>query len=527
MSDAKATARTWVQSRMGDLSDWCATIFDYGETAWREYRSAAFYVDILTKHGFAVEVGSGGMPTAFSATWENGKGPIIGGYAEYDGVPGNCQAADTVKRPRDGLSPYAGGHTDPHSALGMAGLGAFLATKAAMERHNIKGRLKFLGEPAEKARGSKPIHAARGYYDDLDAALAFHPFFSMPYSNTVRWDTQCGAGYGAIYTFTCDEPETWMASAGASVVPGYHAGTRAPGANDAVVQMYLSGKSLKEHVLSSGMSWSMNEAILTMGQATADNLPSGLAQIMYLARVPTVEMGEHAFRALDHFAESAARLTHCAWRRDWVTKSRPGLSNHALARAMWANLETVGAPKWGGEAIRLAQEIQRNLGFEAMEKPYLPMIEELLHPQEAERQVRAFLPPHQTTFTSDDYTEYTWHAPTIRLHVGRPLLKAPRPGYAYPSWVINALGGLQPCIAPTIEVAAQTMAMTALDLLTESAMLAAAKAEFRERTGGGIGGSKWMAPLCDYEPPIHFRWPEYVETPRGRREWVIPASPHD
>ena len=42
--------------------------------------------------------------------------------------------------------------------------------------------------------------------------------------------------------------------------------------NDAVVQMYVSGKSLKEHVLSSGMSWSMNEAILTMGQATADNL---------------------------------------------------------------------------------------------------------------------------------------------------------------------------------------------------------------------------------------------------------------
>ena len=31
----------------------------------------------------------------------------------------------------------------------------------------------------------------------------------------------------------------------------------------------------------------------------------------------------------------------------------------------------------------------------------------------------------------------------------------------------------------------------------------------------------WIAPLCDYEPPIHFRWPEYVTTPRGR-EWWIP-----
>ena len=53
-------------------------------------------------------------------------------------------------------------------------------------------------------------------------------------------------------------------------------------------------------------------------------------------------------------------------------------------------------------------------------------------------------------------------------------------------------------------------------------MLAEAKAEFNARTGGGIGGTNWMAPLCDYDPPLDFRWPEYVETPRGR-SWVIPA----
>ena len=47
--------------------------------------------------------------------------------------------------------------------------------------------------------------------------------------------------------------------------------------------------------------------------------------------------------------------------------------------------------------------------------------------------------------------------------------------------------------------------------------------EFVARTGGGIGGANWLAPLCDYEPPIHFRWPEYVTTPRGR-DWWIPSS---
>jgi aminobenzoyl-glutamate utilization protein B len=90
---------------------------------------------------------------------------------------------------------------------------------------------------------------------------------------------------------------------------------------------------------------------------------------------------------------------------------------------------------------------------------------------------------------------------------------------------MNALGGLAPCIDPMIETAAKTLALTIVDLLSQPALLAAARAEFVERTGGGIGGTRWLAPLCDYEPPIHFRWPEYVTTPRGRREWVIPTWP--
>jgi aminobenzoyl-glutamate utilization protein B len=36
--------------------------------------------------------------------------------------------------------------------------------------------------------------------------------------------------------------------------------------------------------------------------------------------------------------------------------------------------------------------------------------------------------------------------------------------------------------------------------------------------------SRIEPPLCDCEPPIHFRWPEYVTTERGE-EWWIPAMP--
>ncbi|HEX6117915.1 MAG TPA: amidohydrolase, partial [Dongiaceae bacterium] len=139
MDQYKDVAFRWVDAHLGDLSEWNQVIWHYGETALREYKSAAWYVDRLKQEGFTVEAGTGGMPTAFRATWSNGSGPRIAAYAEYDAVPGNCQAAATRKMPRAGLSPHAGGHTDPHSALGISALGGALAAKAAMAELGLKG----------------------------------------------------------------------------------------------------------------------------------------------------------------------------------------------------------------------------------------------------------------------------------------------------------------------------------------------------------------------------------------------------
>jgi aminobenzoyl-glutamate utilization protein B len=100
---AVATAFDFVDTRRSDWSQWNAHIWNLAETAWREYRSAEWYVARLKAEGFSVETGSGGMPTAFCATWSNGKGPTLMAYAEYDAVPGNCQIADTYRAPRQGL----------------------------------------------------------------------------------------------------------------------------------------------------------------------------------------------------------------------------------------------------------------------------------------------------------------------------------------------------------------------------------------------------------------------------------------
>ena len=492
----------WIDAHRADLSDWCSTIFNYGETAWREYQSAAWYVERLRAEGFDVEEGSGGMPTAFCAHWTNGPGPTILMYAEYDGIPGQCQAASTIEEPRTGLTKRAGGHTDPHSALGIGALGGLLATKAAMQHHGIPGTLRFMGEPAEKVRGSKPIHAAAGYYDGLDAALSFHPYYMDPLCNTVRWDTHCGAAFSMVYRFLCDAPQHW--SGGSGPIPQAHSDVRAPGAQDALVQMYQSARLTRDAMLPHRGGWSVSEAILTAGQATADNLPEARADLQYMIRTASVAEAETVTARLDALAEAAALATGCTWQKIWVSKSRPGLANHAIAQVTWEALQTAGAPKWNDAAHALMTKVAANAGTAT----YHPntALEHLVDPREAEAALRRDLPPSQTNSTSDDYTEMTWHAPTSRLYIARPTLQ----GGPYPPWVMNALGGLPPCIDPTVITAARTLSETALRLLQDHEARGKASDEFHRRTS-----ETSIPPLCDYAPPIDLDWPEYATTPRG------------
>jgi aminobenzoyl-glutamate utilization protein B len=521
ISPAKQTALDWVTEHEARLSRFCDEIWRCAEPAWREYRSAAAYRGLLRAEGFHVEEGSGGMPTAFCATFGEGR-PVLGAYAEYDAVPENSQQPVPRRAPREGLHPSAAGHTDPHSALGVAGLTGILAAKAAMERHGLRGTLRFFGEPAEKVCGSKPAHAVKGYYDGADAYIAYHP---NPY-NTVVWDTHCGAYWSAQYAFECESPETWIDQ---SLLPyrHSHATARCPGALDAACLMYTTGKYVKEAMFPHTGTWTLNEFMMVGGQCTSDNLPPRFAAIQYAWRSPSLGIQEQIARVLEANAAHAAAVTHCRHHVRWITKTRVGLPNRALSDLVYRNLELVGPPRWGEEARSFGRAIQRELGIAPMDDPFIESCSRLIRPADYETRLREALPAWQTSFTSDDYVEYTWHAPTARLFTGRPRLRAPRPGYEYPAWTSNAIGGVPACMDPMTFTAGRTIAASLVDLLTQPDELAKARAEFEERTGGGVGGSKWVAPLLpgDFVPPVDLRWPEYVTTPRGD-EWWIPTPAH-
>lgn len=529
--DVKEAAFEYIERNRGWLSEFHLEIWNYAEPAFREYKSSRAYVRLLRRESFDVEEGTGDMPTAFMATWGEGR-PLLGTYAEYDAVPGHNQSAVPYRAPRKGLHPYAAGHTDPHSALGVAALFGVLATKYAMDLFNLEGSLRLFGEPAEKVCGSKPVHAAKGYYDGADAYISYHP----GYANYVRGEIQGGSYWSVLFQFECDDPIEWYRVTETGEAPyrrGWHAGGRVPAALDAVCLMYMLTKMSKEVMLPHTAYWTLNEFIMVGGQCTSDNLPPKISQIQYAFRSPLLSMQERITRILENNARVAARASFCEVYERWITKTRVGLPNLVMAEITHENLRLVGPPKYGEEAKKFAREIQKNMGYEPMPEPLLEhgltygagvAEKPILSPREMDERYRRAHPAWVRNMGSDDYVDYTWHAPTSRFFTARPVLKPLPDGHPYPWWVGIAMGGNPSLIDPCIISAAKTIAATFIDLLLKPEILQKAWKEFDDRTGGGIGGSKWMAPLLpkDFKPPIDLRWPEYIFTPRGE-EWWIPT----
>ena len=76
-----------------NLSDW---IWGFAETALLETRSSKALADYAEEQGFAVERGVAGLPTAFVASYGEGR-PIIGVLGEYDALPGLSEKSQPGK----------------------------------------------------------------------------------------------------------------------------------------------------------------------------------------------------------------------------------------------------------------------------------------------------------------------------------------------------------------------------------------------------------------------------------------------
>ena len=81
-----------VEKHKNDLISISDEIWANAETAFEEYDSSKKLSDYAEANGFSVEKGVAGMPTAFVATYGEGK-PVIGILGEFDALPGISQKA--------------------------------------------------------------------------------------------------------------------------------------------------------------------------------------------------------------------------------------------------------------------------------------------------------------------------------------------------------------------------------------------------------------------------------------------------
>ena len=123
------------------------------ELAYKEERAAARIRDLLVKHGHTVEMGVGGLATAFRAR-VGPDGPSIALLAEYDALKGV-------------------GHGCGHNLIAMTNVGAFLL--AATDPKRLEVAVELIGTPAEEDGGGKVDLLNAGAFADVGWVLSTHP----------------------------------------------------------------------------------------------------------------------------------------------------------------------------------------------------------------------------------------------------------------------------------------------------------------------------------------------------------------
>ncbi|MFF3285715.1 amidohydrolase [Streptomyces sp. NPDC003023] len=465
-SKAKDVALSWIDRRSEQILGLNDRIWEFAEPSLAEWNSSWAEAQFLAANGFTIEWGSGGMPTAFVATFSNGSGsPVIGFSGEYDALPGLSQEKGKAEHSpltynHDPYSPtYGYGHGCGHNSLGAAAAGAAAAVADAMKRRNLDGTLKFFGSTAEEQLVGKSVAVRAGVYKGLDAFVDWHPGSS----NSTGWGSS-NALYSTVFHFL-----------GTDGHGGSPLGARST--QDAVEAMAM----LTEFIRESGMAHTgrLHHAVRQTGQAP--NVYPTLSTIWFFAREGSPERARILMDRVTKCAEAAALATGTRMERRTVAGVWNKLGNKRGAELMHANMTQIGAPKFSEADHRFGKALQRANGAE--EKGFSETISDLRPPA-----------PVFMGGGSTDVADISWQVPTISMSTGHE-----PSGTFNHSWHRTACGAFSPGHLATL-AAARYLAGTTIDLLTQPTVVAEMKDEFERRTKK----VKWNSMLPkDYQLPLY------------------------
>ena len=451
----KAQLYANVEAQRGSMQDMAQKIWAYAETAHKEFKSSSLQKEYLASLGFTIkEVPN--MPTAFIA--ECGEGhPIVGLLGEYDALPGLSQKVSLVQ---EAVVEGAPGHGCGHNNLGTGCVGAAVALKQTMEAEGLKGTVRYYGCPAEELLVGKPMMAAEGVFDDLDACLSWHP-----------------ANHNEVVTFSSLAVKSIKfkfkgIAAHAAMAP--HMGRSAL---DAVEIMNVGANYLREHVEDSIRL----HYCITNGGAVPNSVPAD-AEVWYMVRAPKYEQVQSVVDRIIKCAEGAAHMTETTFTTELLSGCYDMVVNKDLSELFHQNLVEAGAPKFDEEdyafAAELIKDIPDNVKAAVMGSYYV-------RPEQCAG--KALMDDIQCNDNWSKCMPGSFdHGDVSQIVPFAYLFYATTPvGVAGHTWRVTAGAGHKMCTEGMVG-AAKVMAGTVYDLLTEPAHLEKAKASFQKVKGDRV-----------------------------------------
>ena len=431
-------------------------IWDFAEVGYKEVKSSALHVQHLKEAGFTVETGVAGIPTAFVATYGSGQ-PAIGILAEFDALPGLAQNAVAEKSPIAGKNA---GHACGHHLFGTASVSAGIAIKELIAAGKLKGTIKVYGCPAEEGGSGKVFLVRAGVFNDLDAVIHWHPDDVNAVSTTSAL-----ANKSAKFKF-------YGVSAHAAAAPD-----QGRSALDAVEAMDNMVNMMREHIPQE----TRIHYVITNG-GKAPNVVPDFAEVYYYVRHPKRKDVVEIFDRVVKAAEGAALGTGTTMKYDIIGGTHDLLINKTLAEVMQTNLEKVGGVTYTEEEKAFAKKIQ-------------PTFIGAPVAVETAGTVRPLSYISEGNSGSTDVGDVSYTKPTVGLRGATWV-----PGTPAHSWQAVASGGTEIGTKGML-VASKTMALTAIDLMTNPAIIQKANEEFK----ASIGDYKYKALLGDIKPALNYR----------------------
>jgi len=454
------------------LTNIASEIWEHPQVALQENYAAALLADELQAAGFTVEWGIGQMPTAFIASWGTGA-PIIGFLAEYDALPGLSQKVSTQKDP---IVPGEPGHGCGHNLFGTACLGSVTALKKAMEADNINGTIRFYGCPAEETLLGKIYMAKAGVFDDIDAAISWHPG-----DTNIIWN-------GSSLALNSFKVNFYGVASHAGGSP--HLGRSAL---DGVMLMDVGINYLREHVIQEARIHS----VITSGGQVPNVVPA-FAQVWYFVRAPHRDQVEEIYARVLDIAKGAALMSGTRHEIEFITGCYDVLPNKVLSSLLLEKMQQVNDLSFTDQERHFASELQATFpegslkqAFEGLqeatsleipaEKIQDPLWEQVLPHSENPQQMGG----------STDIGDVSWLTPTGQLTTC--CMPLGTPGH---SWQTVAASGSSIGMKGML-FAAKGMALAGLDLLTMPDLLSQAKADFKQAKKG----KEYISPLPEKAVP--------------------------